>query len=117
MKTRTVLSAVSRIALAAATAAAALPAVAATGDDLVQPKTLIVDKTLSKQQAEQQIRAARLYDTFWSTGDEAWPARRWRPISRTAPCPPVGRRASPGRWLHRKASIAPCRTSTPTSNR
>ena len=73
MKTRTVLSAVSRIALAAATAAAALPAVAATGDDLVQPKTLIVDKTLSKQQAEQQIRAARLYDTFWSTGDEARP--------------------------------------------
>ncbi|AOJ40160.1 polyketide cyclase [Burkholderia lata] len=71
MKTRTVLSAVSRIALAAATAAAALPAAAATGDDLVQPKTLIVDKSLSKQQAEQQIRAARLYDTFWSTGDEA----------------------------------------------
>ncbi|RQS07092.1 ester cyclase [Burkholderia sp. Bp8998] len=74
MKTRTVLSAVSRIALAAATAAtvaAALPAVAATGDDLVQPQTLIVDKSLSKQQAEQQIRAARLYDTFWSTGDEA----------------------------------------------
>ncbi|KVH74194.1 polyketide cyclase [Burkholderia cepacia] len=71
MKTSTVVSIVSRIALAAATAAAALPAVSATDDNLVQPKTLIVDKSLSKHQAEQQIRAARLYDTFWSTGDEA----------------------------------------------
>lgn len=75
MKTRAALCAVAQIALAAATAAVsvALPAtaVAATADALVQPKVLIVDKNLPNQQVEQEIRAARLYDTFWSTGDEA----------------------------------------------
>lgn len=40
-------------------------------DDLVRPQTLIVDRSLSKKQADAQIRAARLYDTFWSTGDES----------------------------------------------
>ncbi|GGP27072.1 ester cyclase [Silvimonas amylolytica] len=48
----------------------ALQTSAAT-DDLVKPSVLIVDKTLPKKQLEQQIHAARLYDTFWTTGDEA----------------------------------------------
>ncbi|WP_250511733.1 ester cyclase [Caballeronia sp. GACF4] len=56
-------------ALGAALVASALPASAA--DSLVEPQTLIVDKTLSKQQAARQIHAARTYDTFWTTGDEA----------------------------------------------
>lgn len=57
-------------AVSTALLAAALPAAAAT-DNLVKPQTLIVDKSLSKKQIEQQIRAARTYDTFWTTGDEA----------------------------------------------
>jgi predicted ester cyclase len=52
---------------------AALPASATAvhADNLVRPQTLIVDKSLSKQQADMQIGAARTYDTFWTTGDEA----------------------------------------------
>ncbi|MFM0474025.1 ester cyclase [Paraburkholderia strydomiana] len=55
--------------------AAALPATAAAtsaaDDHLVKPQTLIVDHTLPKKQLNAQIRAARTYDTFWTTGDEA----------------------------------------------
>jgi predicted ester cyclase len=40
-------------------------------DGLVKPQTLIVDRSLPKKQAEAQIHAARIYDTFWTTGDEA----------------------------------------------
>jgi predicted ester cyclase len=77
LNTQAAFSAVSRTAAAVMTAAAALlgaalPATAATAtDNLVQPQQLIVDRTLPKHQLEQQIRAARLYDTFWTTGDEA----------------------------------------------
>jgi predicted ester cyclase len=54
-------------------AAAMIAALAATSAhaDLVKPQTLIVDKALSAHQRDQQIQAARLYDTFWTTGDEA----------------------------------------------
>lgn len=62
---------VSSAALGAAFLAAAIPAAAHTDDHLVQPKTLIIDKSLPKKQADAQIRAARTYDTFWTTGDEA----------------------------------------------
>ncbi|QGZ65747.1 ester cyclase [Paraburkholderia acidisoli] len=67
---------VARATTAAATAAALLGATSsananAAADNLVQPKQLIVDKSLPQRQLQQQIRAARLYDTFWSTGDEA----------------------------------------------
>ncbi|WP_321908316.1 MULTISPECIES: ester cyclase [unclassified Paraburkholderia] len=76
MNTQTAFSAVFRASVATLSAATALlgialPAAAATNDSLVQPQQLIVDKSLPKHQAQQQIRAARLYDTFWSTGDEA----------------------------------------------
>ena len=70
MSTRTRFSAIFGIVLTAV-ASTALAAAPAAGDDLAQPKALIVDRSLAKQQAEQQIHAARLYDTFWSTGDEA----------------------------------------------
>ncbi|MBN3858403.1 ester cyclase [Paraburkholderia sp. Ac-20340] len=52
-------------------AASQAQAAGATDTNLVQPHELIVDKSLPAQQVEQQIHAARLYDTFWSTGDEA----------------------------------------------
>ncbi|WP_454767141.1 ester cyclase [Cupriavidus campinensis] len=62
-------------ALALALLAAALPAAAATAsypeDHLVLPQTLIVDHALPKKLLDAQIRAARTYGTFWTTGDEA----------------------------------------------
>jgi len=38
---------------------------------LLQPHGLIVDGSLPKAQAEAQVLAARRYDSFWNTGDEA----------------------------------------------
>jgi predicted ester cyclase len=38
---------------------------------LLEPHNLIVDRSLEREQAEAQIIAARRYDTFWNTGDEA----------------------------------------------
>lgn len=56
---------------APASAASAASAAIAAGGELAQPRELIVDGSLPPQQRDQQIHAARLYDTFWSTGDEA----------------------------------------------
>ena len=59
--------------IAAATllaAAAAQPAVAADAG-LLRPKLLIVDHSLPKAQVAAQELAARRYDSFWNTGDEA----------------------------------------------
>ena len=50
--------------------AAAAPALAGPGD-LVQPKVLVADHSLPLQTLEAEILAARRYDTFWNTGDEA----------------------------------------------
>jgi predicted ester cyclase len=38
---------------------------------LLEPHDLIVDRSLPREQADAQIIAARRYDTFWSTGNEA----------------------------------------------
>jgi predicted ester cyclase len=38
---------------------------------LVQPRIIIVDQSLTKAQMDGQVLAARRYDTFWNTGDEA----------------------------------------------
>jgi len=38
---------------------------------LIEPRTLIVDRSLPREQVDVQISAARRYDTFWNTGDEA----------------------------------------------
>ncbi|QVM89291.1 ester cyclase [Pseudomonas entomophila] len=43
----------------------------ASAGELVAPAVLVVDHSLPKAQLEQQILAARRYDTFWNTGDEA----------------------------------------------
>ncbi|MBU9171311.1 ester cyclase [Burkholderia gladioli] len=74
MKTRSIQASTGLAAAALALMATfASPAIAApNGDDqLVQPRQLIVDHSLPPQQLAAQIRAARLYDTFWTTGDEA----------------------------------------------
>jgi predicted ester cyclase len=38
---------------------------------LLEPHNLIVDRSLPREQADAQIVAARRYDTFWNTGEEA----------------------------------------------
>lgn len=60
----------SLIALALLSSLIAKPVLAAD-ESLVQPRTLIVDASLPKAQEVAQILAARRYDTFWTTGDEA----------------------------------------------
>src|SRR5882762_181331 len=43
----------------------------AANTPLLEPHDLIVDRSLPTKQADAQIIAARRYDTFWNTGDEA----------------------------------------------
>jgi predicted ester cyclase len=43
----------------------------AANTPLLEPHDLIVDRSLPTKQADAQIVAARRYDTFWNTGDEA----------------------------------------------
>jgi predicted ester cyclase len=43
----------------------------ATDAPLIKPHDLIVDRSLPREQAAAQIIAARRYDTFWNSGDEA----------------------------------------------
>jgi predicted ester cyclase len=50
---------------------ATLASSALADDGLIQPHTLIVDGSLPKAQVDAQILAARRYDTFWNSGDEA----------------------------------------------
>ena len=38
---------------------------------LIEPHSLIVDRSLPSAQVNSQVIAARRYDTFWDTGDEA----------------------------------------------
>jgi predicted ester cyclase len=49
----------------------AVTRVCAATDPLLKPHMLIVDASVSKAQVAAQVLAARRYDTFWSTGDEA----------------------------------------------
>ena len=38
---------------------------------LIEPHSLIVDRSLSRARVASQVMAARRYDTFWNTGNEA----------------------------------------------
>jgi predicted ester cyclase len=38
---------------------------------LIEPRSLIIDRSMPRAQVDVQIIAARRYDTFWNTGDEA----------------------------------------------
>jgi predicted ester cyclase len=82
-------SRIGSFALALVTFSATVPAFAAT-ETLVKPATVIVDHSLPKAQVAAQILAARRYDTFWTTGDEA--------LARTALSPAfLDRTLPPGR--------------------
>jgi predicted ester cyclase len=50
---------------------ATLASSAMADDGLIQPHGLIVDGSLPKAQVDAQVLAARRYDTFWNSGDEA----------------------------------------------
>jgi predicted ester cyclase len=43
----------------------------AADSSLIEPNSLIADRSLPRIQLDAQIIAARRYDTFWNTGDEA----------------------------------------------
>ncbi len=43
----------------------------AAGTALIEPNSLIVDRSLPRARVDSQVIAARRYDTFWNTGDEA----------------------------------------------
>ncbi len=44
---------------------------ARAADELVQPQQLVVDRSLPAAQLQAETLAARRYDSFWNTGDEA----------------------------------------------
>lgn len=64
----------------------AAPALSAT-DTLVEPETVVVDRSLPKDRLDSQLLAARRYDTFWTSGDEALARAALAPgfIDRTLP--------------------------------
>lgn len=39
-------------------------------DNLIKPKSMTIDASLDKATADQMLRAAQLFYTFWNTGDE-----------------------------------------------
>ena len=59
----------------------------ASGAGLVQPGKLVIDRSLPRAIAEANALAARRYDTFWDTGDEALARQALSPrfIDRTLP--------------------------------
>ena len=65
----------------------AVTRVFAATDPLLEPRKLIVDASLSEAQVAAQVLAARRYDTFWNTGDEALARAALAPdfIDRTLP--------------------------------
>nr|WP_246794720.1 ester cyclase [Burkholderia perseverans] len=74
------------LAVVVTTLAPAAPARAEAADQ-VQPKQLIADRSLPATQLAAQLHAARLYDTFWSTGDETQARAALAPdfVDRTLP--------------------------------
>jgi len=41
-------------------------------DNLIKPKAMTIDASLDKTTADQMVRAAELFYTFWGTGDERY---------------------------------------------
>jgi predicted ester cyclase len=80
--------------LAASLAAAPIAQAASPDAQLVKPATLMVDASLPKAVASANELAARRYDTFWHTGDEALARAALSPhfVDRT---PPPGRAQGP----------------------
>lgn len=59
------------LAFAALLSASAVVSMAGSPDALIQPNVLIVDHSLSQEMLAAEILAARRYDSFWDTGNEA----------------------------------------------
>jgi predicted ester cyclase len=68
---RRVLSAAVAVASFAAVAPSFAASASGSNEKLVEPQHITVDHSLPKAQLDAQILAARRYDTFWNTGDEA----------------------------------------------
>lgn len=66
----------------------------ATATDLVKPGVLITDKSLSPAQLNLMETAARRYDTFWNSGEEAF-AREALATDFIDKTPPEGREQGP----------------------
>ncbi|WP_224770950.1 ester cyclase [Pseudomonas sp. FEN] len=69
-------------------------AASAATADLVKPGVLLVDKSLAPAQVHSMEIAARRYDTFWHTGDEAF-AREALADNFIDKTPPAGRKQGP----------------------
>jgi predicted ester cyclase len=54
---------------------------------LIEPRSLIVDRSLPRAQIDSQVIAARRYDSFWNSGDEALARAALAPnfVDRTLP--------------------------------
>lgn len=61
-----------RLLGAIASLALATPLASAAATDLVEPGSIIADLSIPQAQRQAQILAARRFDTFWNTGDEAY---------------------------------------------
>lgn len=66
----------------------------AAATDLVKPGVLITDKSLTAAQLNLMETAARRYDTFWNTGEEAF-AREALADNFIDKTPPEGRKQGP----------------------
>ncbi|UZE14323.1 ester cyclase [Pseudomonas sp. B21-053] len=66
----------------------------AAATELVKPGVLITDKSLSAAQLKLMETAARRYDTFWNTGEEAF-AREALANNFIDKTPPEGRKQGP----------------------
>ena len=60
-----------RLPMLAAVSVITIACTYAADTPLLEPRNLIVDHSLPREQADTQIIAARRYDTFWNNGDEA----------------------------------------------
>ncbi|WP_437303099.1 ester cyclase [Sorangium sp. So ce388] len=63
---------ISALSLSLFAAASACYTQGAGAEDLPEPRSMVVDASLSKAQADAEILAARRFYAFWSTGDASY---------------------------------------------
>lgn len=78
------------LSLTGCLAAASSAWAAAPAPSLVQPRIVVVDQSLSHSTVAANLLAARQYDTFWNTGEEALARRALSPQFQDR-TPPPGR--------------------------
>src|SRR5580704_6144444 len=76
-----------RLLMLVAASAITITYALAADPSLIEPHSLIVDHSLPTAQVDSQVIAARRYDTFWNTGNEALARAALAPnfIDRTLP--------------------------------